>query len=107
MARNDLIQLQAKAARAYGVPWNEFDYLTLSELASIANDEHEEWLGRQLAMDNMLATVACCIYKAAGAKHVRPEQFLPPYQKQPKQVNKAASTQQTPEQIKQALSLLK
>ena len=102
----DLLTLQAKAARSYGVPWSEFDYLTPWELRLIAEDALEEWRNKQLANDNMMAQIAACVMRAAGAKHVRLETFLPDYHKKnKKRMNRSKA--QTPEEMAAVLSLLR
>lgn len=104
---DEWLKLQARAARSFGVPWDQFDYLTPAQLAMITEDSNDEWLSKQKAIDNMLALVACCVMRAAGAKSAKPQHFLPKYKVSKKTEKQKDRPAQTARQIHAALSVLK
>jgi len=80
--------LQARAAREYGIPWEQFPYLTPSELAAIAKDYRQSWVTEQKLADARAAKTIAAIYTAAGAKDVKAEDWMPEYEgDQPKRKN--------------------
>jgi hypothetical protein len=74
----DLIVLQARAAREFGVPWEAFDTLTPFELEMIAEDYKKSWIADQKLNDARAARVAAAAFQSRGHK-IKESDFMPDY----------------------------
>lgn len=92
---NAILILQARAARELGIPWEVFDSLTPSELAAISSEAKQEWISEQKVADARTARLIAAIYRAAGAKDVKEENFMPDYKEKPEPIKPQTNEQMT------------
>ena len=82
------VKIQAKASRDWGVPWEVFDRLELSQLIQIAEGYNEEQRNREKLTDARLAQLQLTLCRLHGDKKTKLEDFLPKYQEPEKPKDK-------------------